>query len=139
VELVTMQRRLTQARVAHLATVSADGHPHVVPACFAFDGRRIVSAVDHKRKTTSELRRITNIRANPAVSLLVDHYDEDWKHLWWVRVDGRARIVDGSHDDYERVITPLYDKYRGQYGLHAPAGPAILVEPQHWRGWSATV
>ena len=134
-----MQRRLTQARVGYLATVCPDGRPHVVPACFAFDGHRIVSAVDNKPKTTRELRRITNIRANPEVSLIVDHYDEDWKHLWWIRVDGKARILEGTHDDYEQLVAPLYDKYRGQYGLHSPAGPAILVEPQHWSGWSAAV
>ena len=74
-----MRRRFAQGRVAALATVGRSGHPHIVPVCFAVEGNRVVTAVDHKPKTTTALRRVSNVRANPSVSLLVDQYDEDWR------------------------------------------------------------
>ena len=71
------------ARVARLATVSATGQPHLVPVTFAVDGDMIYTAVDHKPKTTTRLRRLANIAANPQVTLLADHYADDWDQLWW--------------------------------------------------------
>jgi len=107
-----------------------------VPVCFSIEGDRIVTTVDTKPKTTTALRRVSNIRANPSVSMLVDQYDEDWDQLWWVRVDGIAHIVPPG-PQYEDVIAPLYDKYRGHYGLALPPGPAIVVDIDRWVGWSA--
>lgn len=132
-----MRRRFAHGRVARLATVDQAGHPHIVPVCFTIEGNRIVTAVDHKPKTTTALRRVTNIQANPAVSLLVDQYDEDWEQLWWVRTDGQAWIVPGDHPEFEKVIAPLHEKYRGQYGLHGLPGPAIVIDADRWVGWSA--
>jgi PPOX class probable F420-dependent enzyme len=131
-----MRRRVAQARVGRLATVDAAGKPHIVPVCFALDGERVVMVVDTKPKTTTELRRVSNIRANPAVSLIIDQYDEDWDELWWIRLDGRAWIVPPG-DHFEETIAQLYDKYRGQYGLYGPPGPAIVIEVERWVGWSA--
>ena len=85
--------RLTAARVARLATTGADGQPHLVPVTFAVDGELIYVAVDHKPKTTVNLRRLRNIRENPRVAVLADHYAPDWDTLWWVRVDGRASVT----------------------------------------------
>lgn len=124
------------ARVARLATIGADRRPHIVPVCFALIDGRIVTAVDHKPKTTSALRRFANVRAGGKASLLVDHYDEDWAQLWWVRIDCAARVVDDGAD-LDRVIDALREKYRGQYGLSPPTGPAIILDPDHWVGWSA--
>ncbi|MFJ3641493.1 TIGR03668 family PPOX class F420-dependent oxidoreductase [Streptomyces sp. NPDC090108] len=91
------RRRFTRARVARLATVDAAGRPHQVPVVFArlTEGGtdRIVTAVDHKPKTTADLRRLANIAAHPAVCLLADAYDEDWAQLWWGRVDGEADVL----------------------------------------------
>ena len=88
------RERLIRARVARLATVRADGSPHVVPFCFAIgEGDVLYTAVDAKPKSTLELKRLDNVRANPHVSVLVDHYDEEWTQLWWVRVDGPARRI----------------------------------------------
>lgn len=130
-----MRRRLTEARVARLATVRPDGGPHLVPITFAVEASRVVTAVDHKPKTTTDLQRLKNIAVNPSVSLLVDHYEEDWSRLWWVRVDGRATIVEAG-PDRERAIFLLRDKYP-RYFDHPPHGPAILVALQRWFSWSA--
>jgi PPOX class probable F420-dependent enzyme len=132
-----MRRRVRQARVGRLASVGADGAPHLVPVCFELTGDRLVTVVDHKPKTTYALRRLDNIRANPAVTLLVDHFEEDWSRLWWVRVDGRAHVVDDAAEVAD-LVPALLEKYRGHYGLKTNLGSAIVVDLHHWVGWAAS-
>jgi PPOX class probable F420-dependent enzyme len=122
--------RVAAARVGRLATVSAEGRPHVVPVTFAMLGEDIVTAVDAKPKTTRRLRRLDNVRATGRASLLVDHYEEDWARLWWVRVDGAAEVVDSA----EVAIDALVAKYE-QYRAARPAGPVIVLRPDAWRSW----
>src|ERR671910_394708 len=86
-DLATMRRRVFEARVGRLATGTAAGRAHLVPCCFMLDGDTVFSAVDAKPKSTLALRRLDNLRAHPAASLLVDHYSDDWSQLWWVRLD----------------------------------------------------
>lgn len=136
-----MRRRLAHARVGRLATIGTDGKPHLVPICFALVGDRIISVVDHKPKSTTHLRRLANIRANSAVTLLVDHWDEDWSTLWWVRVDGHAAVVDrpaAAGTMLESLLVELHDKYRASYGRHRLEGPAIVIDVERWTGWSAS-
>ena len=128
--------RFAAARVARLATAGADGAPHVVPITFAVVGETIVHAVDHKPKRTRALRRLANIAANPAVSVLVDHYDDaDWRALWWVRADGRARIVEADSHEGAAAIAALVERY-GQYAERPPDGPVVAVDVERWSGWS---
>ena len=123
------EERVAQARVGRLATVNAKGRPHIVPVCFALHGGRIVTAVDAKPKDTTNLARLDNVRATGRASLLVDHYEEDWTRLWWVRVDGPAAVTD---DD--AAISTLAAKYE-QYRNQRPAGPVIAIDPERWRSW----
>lgn len=125
------RQRFAAARVARLATVSADAVPRIVPIVFALAGEVILTAVDHKPKSTTRLRRLEDIAANPAVSLLVDAYDDDWSQLWWARADGVAQV----HASYD--LDPLVAKY-ADYRAQAPAGPVIVIEVTRWSGWSAT-
>ena len=127
---------LRRVALAHFATVGADGRPHVVPFTFATVGDRILHAVDHKPKRTTDLRRLRNIRENPRVSILVDHYDDDdWSSLWWIRVSGPARVIDGG-PEHGRAVGLLRAKYP-QYRPHALTGPVLAVELRRWRTWSA--
>jgi PPOX class probable F420-dependent enzyme len=123
------EERVAHARVGRLATTNAHGRPHVVPVCFALHEGRIVTAVDAKPKATTRLARLDNVRATQRASLLVDHYEEDWDELWWVRVDGSASVTD---DD--AAIDALAAKY-DQYRANRPAGPVIAIEPDRWRSW----
>jgi PPOX class probable F420-dependent enzyme len=123
------EERLAVARIGRLATVTAAGRPHVVPVCFILSGGRIFSAVDAKPKATAELARLENVRATGRASLLVDHYEEDWSALWWVRVDGAAEVIES-----DAAIDALADKYE-QYRSARPAGPVIAIEPERWRSW----
>jgi PPOX class probable F420-dependent enzyme len=133
-EMTEMRRRIGGARVGRLATAGTGGQPHVVPVCFALDGETIYFAVDAKPKQTTDLKRLRNIAANPAVSLLVDHYEDDWTRLWWVRVDGRARaLTEGAES--ERAIELLAARYE-QYRHSRPAGPVVAIAINRWSGWS---
>ena len=131
--------RLTGARVARLATVGADGAPHLVPITFAvLDGDTVVSAIDHKPKRTTALRRLANIVANPRVALLADEYDEDWTQLWWARADGHARVLDpGDEPDLRaHALTALQDRYP-PYRERPPSGAFVVIAVERWSGWSA--
>jgi len=126
--------RFTAARVARLATVRAGGAPHLVPVVFAVQDSTVLLVVDEKPKRTKELQRLANVRAEPRVSLLADHYEDAWGSLWWVRADGRARVVeDGPERD--RAVALLQAKYP-QYAASPPTGPAVVVDVESWRWWS---
>jgi PPOX class probable F420-dependent enzyme len=127
----------TQSPVARLATSTPDGKPHLVPVVFALDADSdhdvLYTAVDAKPKTTQRLRRLANIAANEQVSLLVDHYADDWTQLWWVRVDGIAAIhADGAvmHTGYE-LLRAKYPQYQS-VSLN---GPVIAVTVRRWSSW----
>jgi PPOX class probable F420-dependent enzyme len=130
------QERLASARVARLATAGGDGQPHLVPVTFAVDGNLIYTAVDHKPKKSVNLRRLRNIRENPRVALLADHYAEDWDLLWWVRVDGWASVVEDERS-LQDPLDVLADRYE-QYQERRPAGPVIVIQVDRWKGWSST-
>lgn len=124
--------------IARLATVAPDGAPHLVPVVFAVgeaDGDVVYTAVDAKPKATRRLRRLANIESHPHVSLLVDHYDDDWSRLWWVRADGVAAIhADGPalNTGFE-LLRAKYPQYQS-VPLH---GPVIAVTVRRWSGWHA--
>jgi PPOX class probable F420-dependent enzyme len=127
--------RFAAARVARLATVRPDGGPHLVPVVFVLEGDTVWLVVDEKPKRHRQLQRVVNIRAEPRVSLLADSYDEDWNRLWWVRADGRARIVGEGHE-LERAVGLILDRYPQERG-QPPRGPALAVEVERWRRWPA--
>jgi PPOX class probable F420-dependent enzyme len=131
------RRLLGSARVARLATVGADGRPHVVPVVFALVADVVWSAVDAKPKTTHRLRRLANVRATGRASLLVDSYDEDWAALWWVRVDGPAQVLLPDDPRAPEGVDALVAKYP-QYRKARPTGPVLAVRCETWRSWSAT-
>jgi PPOX class probable F420-dependent enzyme len=123
------------ARLARLATLGADGFPHLVPICFALDGDVIWSAVDRKPKSGRRLQRLRNIAAEPRVSALADYYeDADWSALWWVRADGRARVIQRGDGGRERGLELLASRY-AQYRADPPDGELIAVEVERWSGW----
>jgi PPOX class probable F420-dependent enzyme len=128
--------RFAAARVATLATVDSAGAPHVVPVTFALDGDTVWSAVDAKPKRSRALRRLDNIRANPRVSLLAQHWDEEWSALWWVRADGLA-VVTEQAPAVDRAVRLLREKY-AQYRTVELPGPIIEVTVRTWRDWSAS-
>jgi len=127
--------RLIAAQVARLATTDPDGRPHLVPIVFALDGDTLYTAVDNKPKRSRTLRRIENARARPEVTILVDHYEEDWDQLWWIRLRGRARVLDDG-EERERGLELLREKYP-QYRAEPPDGPVLAVDVTEVREWTS--
>ena len=125
--------RVQEASVGRLGTITSSGRPHLVPCCFVLRDDTAYTAVDAKPKSTLALRRIDNLVGNPAASLLIDHYEEDWWALWWVRLDGTGRVVD-SPAESEAAKKALVSKYP-QYGQLAIPGPVIALEIETWRAW----
>jgi len=160
VDIAAMRQLVARARVGRLATVGGGGRPHLVPVCFVMPGETgtgdttsvagdvisvagdaisvagdiVYTAVDDKPKRSRDLRRTANIRATGVACLLVDHYDEDWSQLWWVRLDGRARVVDDVAEA-ARAAEALCAKYH-QYD-RPPTGPVLALDVKRWQGWSA--
>src|SRR5258706_2569707 len=98
-------------KVARLATADAEGHPHLVPVCYAFDGTRFYTPLDEKPKRVNEskLRRVRNIVARHEASLLIDRYDDiDWSRICYVLMHGRAAVirpVDATHAQAMRFLS----------------------------------
>ena len=129
------RHRFATARVARLATTGPAGRPHLVPVTFALDGDRIYTVVDAKPKTTTDLRRLRNIGADPRVAMLADHYSGDWDALWWARADGLATIL-RDPTDMAVPLDLLAARYR-QYRAEPPGGPLIRIQAERWTGWAA--
>lgn len=127
------RERFSVARVARLATADAAGRPHLVPIVFAVQGDRVYSVVDAKPKRTGALRRLANVRENPAVALLVDHYDDDWSSLWWARAEGNARVLEPDQPEARQAVRLLTQRYPQQQA----AGAVLAVDVARWSGWSA--
>jgi PPOX class probable F420-dependent enzyme len=128
------RERLASVPVVRLATTDEEGRPHIVVTTFAVDGDLIYTAVDAKPKRTRDLKRLRNIRANPRVAVLADHYEEDWTRLWWVRADATAEIVQDAAA-MAGPIALLCERYP-QYRDSPPEGPVIAVAVERWTGWA---
>jgi PPOX class probable F420-dependent enzyme len=132
---IVLRARVAESRVARLATIDPDGRPHLVPIVFAVEGDTLYSAVDAKPKRSRTLRRIENARHRPDVAVLVDHYEDDWSLLWWVRLRGHARVLDGG-EEATRALALLTAKYE-RYRESAPGLPVLAIDVDEWRDWSA--
>lgn len=130
---------LSAAPVGRLATADAAGRPHVIPVCFACDGRRIYSALDAKPKRgqLADLRRVRNIRANPQASLVIDHYEADWSKLWYLLVSGTAELIDAG-DEHSTALALLRAKYPQYRAMALDDNPIIRITPQRAVGWAGS-
>lgn len=131
------RERFVASPVARLATADSHGVPHAVPVTFVVLNDVLYFAVDHKPKSTWNLRRLRNVQENPSVTLLVDHYDEDWSRLWWARADGVGEVLEGGEERLRAVelLSGKYDRY-GQYKDSPPQGPVVAVRVGQWSGWA---
>jgi PPOX class probable F420-dependent enzyme len=131
-------RLIRSARVAHLATADANGQPHVIPICFVFDGKNFYSPIDEKpkRAAPSKLKRLRNIRKNPQVSLVIDHYDENWSKLAYILVMGKARMMLRGAN-HRKAVNLLRRKYRQYRTMRIDRLPMILIRPMRTTSWGA--
>jgi len=134
-----VQTKLKEARVARLATLDAKRGPHIVPVCFAYDGKVFYTAIDQKPKRVApeRLTRLRNIRAVPRVALLIDQYDEDWTQLWYILIRGTAKLIPTSaHQERAWAIRKLRAKYPQYVGrMLAADAPIIRITPERTTLW----
>ena len=127
---------LRSARVAHLATADAQGQPLVIPICFVFDGKEFFSPIDEKPKQASpnKLKRLRNIAANPKVSLIIDHYEEDWRKLAYVLISGEGKLMlrGKKHERAVKLLRQKYPQYR-MMAIHQR--PMIVIRPKRLKSW----
>ena len=127
-----VQSIVDEARRATLGTLDSRGRPHLVPISFALRNGEIVSAIDHKPKTTTSLGRVTNLTRDPNVTVLIDRYDDQWIRLGWIMVRGLARMeAPGSATG---ALSGRYPQYRS----FPPQGEVIAIAPVSitWWIWS---
>jgi PPOX class probable F420-dependent enzyme len=131
-------RLIRSARIAHFATADRSGQPHVVPICFVFDGKCFYSPIDEKPKRTAptKLKRLRNIKENPRVSLVIDHYEEDWSKLAYVLITGTARIQQ-SGKTHNHAVTLLRKKYLQYRRMQIDTRPIIVITAKRITFWSA--
>ena len=129
---------VNSARVAHLATANPLGEPHVIPVCFFYDGECFYSVLDQKPKRSplTGLKRVRNILANPNVSLVIDHYQEDWGGLWYVLATGTAQLVEEG-EVHTRAIAALRHKYSQYQAMEIEGNPVIVITPSNITRWGA--
>jgi PPOX class probable F420-dependent enzyme len=128
-------------RVGHLATASRDARPAVVPICYVFDGGHIYSPLDQKPKSIEvrSLRRVRNIEANPAVSIVIDDYSEDWGKLAYVMISGVAQVIEPADEagEHAQAVLLLRQKYSQYSSMAIETRPMLKIRPTRikvWRG-----
>jgi PPOX class probable F420-dependent enzyme len=135
----TVRAKLREARVARLATTDEEGHPHIIPVCFVYDGRAFYTALDAKPKRVrpERLARVRHIRAQPSVALLVDEYREDWEQLWYIQVRGTAELLSDSEGEEQakarRLLKAKYPQYEA--GLLPDRALLIRIRPDRIISW----
>jgi len=132
-------RLIRSARVAHLATADKTGQPHVIPICFVFDGKHFYSPIDEKPKRTapSKLKRLRNVGENPQVSIVIDHYEENWAKLAYVLIIGKARVL-LSGVKHRKAVNLLRRKYPQYRFMAIDQRPLIVIRPTRMTSWGAT-
>jgi len=131
------RERFATATHALLATADRDGAPHIVPIVFVLSGDTIYNAVDRKPKRTTALRRLANVRENPSVAVLAEHYSDDWSQLWWVRAEGAARVIEATGAEAAAALELLCARY-APYREARPPGPLLAIDVARWSGWEAS-
>jgi PPOX class probable F420-dependent enzyme len=128
-------------RVARLATADAEGNPHVIPVCYAFDGARFYTPLDEKPKRVveSKLRRVRNISQRPAVALVIDRYDDDWSRLGYLLIRGQACLVVPAEASHAQALALLRERYIQYRSMALEKYPVIAITPEQVTAWGPAI
>jgi PPOX class probable F420-dependent enzyme len=137
-----VRAKLKEARVARLATLDSRRGTHIVPVCFAYDGKVFYTAIDRKPKRVApeRLTRVRNILAVPQVALLIDQFDEDWTQLWYILIRGKAKLLPKrGHKERAWALRKLRAKYPQYAGRMLPNdAPVIRITPDRTTFWASS-
>ncbi len=140
--LTPMEMAFVQAqRVAHLATASAEGSPHVIPVCYAFDGHHFFTPLDEKPKrvASSKLQRVRNIEVRHEASLVIDQYDDDWMRLGYVLIHGHARLLSPEEKLHLEALRQLRERYVQYRTMALERYPVIMITPDRITSWGPAI
>ena len=128
-------------RVARLATADLDGHPHIVPVCFAYDGTHFYIPLDEKPKKVDEsrLRRVRNIVSRHEASLLIDQYDDDWSQLGYVLVHGHAGLLQPEDSLHAQALVLLRQRYVQYRSMLLEKHAVIVITPESVTSWGPAI
>ena len=128
-------------RVGRLATVDEEGHPYIVPVCYAFDGPRFYTPLDEKPKRVAEskLRRVRNIEVRHEASLLIDQYDDDWSRLGYVLVHGRAELLQPGDAAHAQALVLLRERYFQYRTMNLESHAVIVITPDSVVSWGPAI
>ena len=140
---------LASARRAVLATIREDGRPRLVPIAFAVanEGGALVlySALDEKPKAVTDVRRLARVRdiaARPRVTVLVDRWSEDWTELAWLRLDGRASLLEPADPkaaaEHTRAVSLLRERYSQYATQRLEELPILRIAVEGSSDWRAS-
>lgn len=109
---------LGEPHLAHVATIEADGTPHVTPVWVDTDGEHIIF------NTAKGRVKYENIRRNPVVAVSVVDKTNDYRTLW---VKGIAELTEEGADAH---IDKMAKKYLGQdsYPWRKPDEVRVIVK-----------
>ena len=131
---------LRESRLGHLATCNRSRVPHVVPICYVFHEGAIYSSIDEKpkRREPEDLRRVINVRANPNVCVIIDHYEENWSQLRFIIIHGKAEVIQ-SGEEHQQAITQLKKKYPQYRSMSLQTRPVIKIAPTRIKTWNSDI
>lgn len=116
-----------------LGTVHPARGVDAVPVVFVRDGDRLIVPIDTvKSKSGSRLQRLVNLEADHRCVLLLEHYEDDWSRLWWVRAHGRA--VEATPTEANRAA--LGGGFAA-YAAPASVTSVIVLTIEALTGWAA--
>ncbi|HYO03724.1 MAG TPA: PPOX class F420-dependent oxidoreductase [Mycobacterium sp.] len=99
---------IDHSRTATMATLSADGRPHLVAMWYAVvDG-------DIWVETKAKSQKAVNLRRDPRLTIMIED-GETYNTLRGVSIDGEAEIVDSDPDVLLRVGISVWERYTGPY------------------------
>jgi PPOX class probable F420-dependent enzyme len=132
---------VSEQRVARLATADAEGNPHVIPVCYAFDGEHFYTPLDEKPKrvTQDKLRRVRNIKVRPEVALVIDQYDDDWSRLGYILIQGQAELLSPENASYGTALLLLRERYIQYRTMPLEKYEVIAITPGHIVSWGPAI
>src|SRR6516164_5275743 len=124
-------------RVARLATADLDGHPHIVPVCYVYDGVHFYIPLDEKPKRVDEhkLKRVRNILARHEASLLIDQYDDDWSRLGYILVYGHAALLQPEDALHAQALVLIRERYIQYRSMALEKHAMIVITPASVTSW----
>jgi PPOX class probable F420-dependent enzyme len=97
--------------IATLATIDADGAPHVVPMWFVWDGERVMIP------TSGQTRKVRNLRRTPRATLMVEQA-RGGLDVRGAMLVGSTEIAEGA--EARRLNRSIHLKYVTAEGLALP-------------------